>query len=134
MSNNVDLKRTISQRVSDFASQPLRMSALKLFAAIGYTSDRTIETRSLREFREQFDPEGKLEHPTALVGQWQSAELLFQLTDEELSSSATLFRDDSVRTSLLQSYVFIAIELREGDYARRANALYRLVDLDFSAI
>ena len=46
---------------------------------------------------------------------------LFQLTDEELSASASLFKDDAVKTSLLQSYVFIAIELKEqgeGDYAR----------------
>lgn len=118
MSNNVELKKAISQRVLAFASQPLRQAALKLFEGLGYTSDRTVETRTVQEFREQFDPEGKLDHPAALVGQWQSAELLFQLTDEELASSAALFKDDAVRTSLLQSYVFIAIELREGDYAR----------------
>ena len=118
MSNNVELKKAISQRILAFASQPLRQAALKLFEGLGYTSDRTVETRSVQEFREQFDLEGKLDHPAALVGQWQSAELLFQLTDEELASSAALFKDDAVRTSLLQSYVFIAIELHEGDYAR----------------
>ena len=69
MSNNVELKKTISQRVLAFASQPLRQAALKLFEGLGYTSDRTVETRSVQEFREQFDPEGKLDHPAALVGQ-----------------------------------------------------------------
>jgi len=118
MSNNIDLKQSISQRVQSFADQPLRQSALALFAILGYTSDRTVETRSVQDFRDQFDPEGTLSNPAALVGQWQSAELLFQLTDEELSSSTMLFKDDAVRTSLLQSYVFIAIELRDGDYAR----------------
>jgi len=43
---------------------------------------------------------------------------LFQLTDEDLSRNAVLFKDDFVKTALLQSYVFIAIELTEGDYAR----------------
>lgn len=118
MSNNIDLRQSITQRIQAFADQPLRQSALALFAILGYTSDRTVVTRSVQDFLEQFDPEGTLSNPAALVGQWQSAELLFQLTDEELSSSTTLFKDDAVRASLLQSYVFIAIELRDGDYAR----------------
>jgi hypothetical protein len=118
MSNNINLKQSISQCIQAFLGQSLRQSALALFATLGYTSDRTVETPSVRDFREQFDPEGKLSSPAALVGQWQSAELLFQLTDEELSNSTALFKDDAVRTSLLQSYVFIAIELCEGNYAR----------------
>lgn len=118
MSNNKELKQAISQRIQAFASQRLRQSALALYAALGYTSDRTVETRSVQDFREQFDPENLLANPAAQIEQWQNAELLFQLTDEELSSSTALFKDDSVRTSLLQSYVFIAIELRESDYAR----------------
>lgn len=118
MSNNIELEKVLRQRIQAFASQRLRQSALALFAALGYTSDRTVETRSVQDFRVQFDPEDLLLNPTAQIEQWQNVELLFQLTDEELSSSTVLFKDDSVRTSLLQSYVFIAIELREGDYAR----------------
>ncbi|MBS3935405.1 MAG: Eco57I restriction-modification methylase domain-containing protein [Sulfuritalea sp.] len=118
MSNNVELKQAISQRIQAFADHPLRKGALSLFAALGYESDRTVETHSVADFRAQFDPECRLEHPAALIANWQSAELLFQLTDEELSRNAVLFKDDSVKTALLQSYVFIAIELAEGDYAR----------------
>ena len=118
MSNNVELKQAISQRIRAFADQSLRKAALSLFAALGYESDRTVVIQSVGEFRAQFDPESRLEHPAALMGSWQSAELLFQLTDEELSRNAVLFKDDSVKTALLQSYVFIAIELTEGDYAR----------------
>lgn len=118
MSNNIDLKKAISQCIQAFANQRLRQSALALFAALGYTSDRTVETRSVQDFCEQFDPENLLSNPAAQIEQWQNAEFLFQLTDEELADSAALFKDDAVRTSLLQSYVFIAIDLREGDYAR----------------
>ncbi len=117
MPSNADTKQAISQCIKAFASQPLREAALSLFATLGYQSDRTVETKSLADFREQFDPESKLEHPAALVESWQSANLLFQLTDEELSSTTALFKDDAVKTSLLQSYVFIAVELKDGDYA-----------------
>lgn len=118
MSNSTQLKQAISQHVQNFSSQPLRQAALSLFATLGYESDRTIETPSVAEFRAQFDSESKLEHPAALIASWKSAELLFQLTDEELSRSTALFKDEAVKTSLLQSYVFIAIELDDGDYAR----------------
>jgi hypothetical protein len=118
MSNNIQRKQAISQCIQAFANLPLRKAALSLFAALGYESDRTVETPSVVDFRAHFDPEFRLEHPAALIESWQSAELLFQLTDEELSRSAALFKDEAVKTSLLQSYVFIAIELTEGDYAR----------------
>jgi len=118
MSNNTQLKQSISHRIQEFASQPLRNAALSLFSLLGYKSDRTVETRSVAEFRAQFDSEFRLTHPAALIASWKSAELLFQLTDEELSSGTALFTDEAVKVSLLQSYIFIAIELAEGDYAR----------------
>ena len=118
MSNSIQLKQAISQHIQGFSNQPLRQAALSLFATLGYESDRTVETPSVAEFRAQFDSESKLEHQAALIASWRSAELLFQLTDEELSRSTALFKDETVKTSLLQSYVFIAIELADGDYAR----------------
>lgn len=69
MSNNIDLRQSITQRIQAFADQPLRQSALALFAILGYTSDRTVVTRSVQDFCEQFDPEGTLSNPAALVGQ-----------------------------------------------------------------
>jgi type I restriction-modification system DNA methylase subunit len=118
MPSNPELKQRIGQSIQAFATEPLRRAALSLFSTIGYESERTLETHSVADFREQFDPESKLAHPAALIASWQSVELLFQLTDEELSGSTALFKDETVKTSLLQSYIFVAIELAEGDYAR----------------
>lgn len=118
MNNDTDFKQAICQSIKKFHDQPLRKASLELFATLGYESDRTVETRSVEDFREQFDPETRLDHPAALVTYWQSADLLFQLTDEELSNTTALFKDESVRISLLQSYVFIAIELSPGEYSR----------------
>jgi adenine-specific DNA-methyltransferase len=118
MPSNPELKQRIGQSIQAFATEPLRRAALSLFSTIGYESERTLETDSVADFREKFDPESKLAHPAALVASWQSVELLFQLTDEELSRSTALFKDEAVKISLLQSYIFVAIELTEGDYAR----------------
>jgi adenine-specific DNA-methyltransferase len=118
MTNDTKLKQTIYQKIQEFGGLPLRKAALELFETLGYKSDKTIETNSVQAFRDQFDPEAKLNHPAALIAHWQSADLLFQLTDEELSNTTALFKDDSVRPSLMQSYVFLAIELSANDYSR----------------
>jgi type I restriction-modification system DNA methylase subunit len=65
----------------------------------------------------------------ALVTEWKTADLLFQLTDQELSRVASLFADETVNASLLKSYVFIAIELKGGEYARgKFSAIARQIN------
>lgn len=118
MPSNAETKQALRQHIQSFAALPLRNAAQSLFAALGYKSDRTIETHSLADFRETFDKEGKLALPAALIDKWKAAELLFQLTNEELSRSVPLFKNNAVEQSRLQSYVFIAVELEDGDYAR----------------
>ena len=44
--------------------------------------------------------------------------LLFQLTDEELSRESRLFNDTSINAGLLRSYLFFAIELTGTNYPR----------------
>lgn len=111
-------KLSLHSAITRFSSQPLRVAALGLFASLGYQSDRTIAISSVADFCSQFDPSGLLAHPRVQKSNWQSIELLFQLTDEELSRNATLFKDTAVSASLLQSYVFFAVELQPGEYAR----------------
>lgn len=112
------LKAQLQSVIQQFSKRPLRQAALQLFATLGYQSERTLAIDSVPAFSAQFDPAGKLDHPSAMKSHWQSADLLFQLTDEELSRHTLLFKDTSVRASLLQSYVFFAVELAPGDYAR----------------
>ena len=66
----------ISLEIQQFAKRPFRQAALSLFQTLGYQSDRTVETASVQDFRAQFDAEDKLHHPSALIDQWKSAELL----------------------------------------------------------
>ena len=67
--------------------------------------------------------------PEALVSEWKTADLLFQLTDQELSRESSLFTDTSIQASLLKSYIFIAIELKGSDYARgKFSAIARQIN------
>lgn len=115
---DIQIKTALKEAINRFATNPLRLAAMKFFATLGYESERTLNVGTVENFCDQFDTEGKLNHPNAQKSQWQSIELLFQMTDEELSRNAILFKDTSVKASLLQSYVFFAIELKAGDYAR----------------
>lgn len=116
--NDIAVKKNIDTAVREFLNEPLRQAALEFFSVLGYKSERTIDLNSVADFCQQFDPEGKLENPTALKPQWKSIHLLFQLTDSELSDQLPIFRDHSLKPSLLQSYMFFAVELVGKNYAR----------------
>ncbi|MFM7804049.1 MAG: hypothetical protein ACKPGK_06105, partial [Verrucomicrobiota bacterium] len=82
-----------------------------------------------QSFLELFAAGHSFDQAKALVPEWKSADLLFQLTDQELSRESALFTDDSVQRGLLKSYIFIAIELKGTDYARgKFSAITRQIN------
>lgn len=113
-----DLRSAIERALAAFGTEPLPAAARAFFKTLGYSSDRTIPVGSIDAFCRQFDPEGRLAHPSALRDQWRSVHLVFQLTNEELSATTSLFQDTAIKPGLLQSYLFFAIELTGKDYAR----------------
>lgn len=106
-----------------FSGQPLREAATGLLGTLGYRSDRTVNLGNstppvFLDFVRTHAANSGFSEAKALCADWKSADLLFQLTDEELSGHASLFKETSVNAGLLQSYLFFAIELAGGDYAR----------------
>lgn len=122
MSNNTELKLAISQRIQAFSHKPFKDAASAFLNQLGYHSEKTFFTTSVEDFCQQLDSENILSHPTAQLEQWQNANFLFQLTDDDIAGNASLFEDKTVRPSFLQSYVFIAIELKKGNYSRTTLA------------
>ena len=110
---------TVTNALAEFQSRPLKDAARRLLDALGYRSDRSLAgpDSSPRSFIELFPASG-FDQEKALVSEWKTADLLFQLTDQELSRESSLFTDTTVKAGLLKSYVFIAIELKGSDYAR----------------
>ena len=104
--------------LANFQTLPLKDAARQLLARRGYQSDRFIvgAGSSPQTFLDLFATGHAFDQTKALFPDWKSADLLFQLTDQELSRESSLFTDDSVQRGLLKSYVFIAIELKGGDY------------------
>jgi len=117
--------------LANFQTLPLKDAARQLLDKLGYKSDKFIVGAGSKpqDFLDDFASGHAFDQTKALVSDWKSADLLFQLTDQELSRESNLFTDDSVQRGLLKSYIFIAIELKAGDYARgKFSAITRQIN------
>lgn len=91
-------------------------STRQLFAVLGYSSDRRIDIvpNTAQGFANQF---GAVNSDTALTSEWRSADFLFQLTDEEIGNRLA-FSKEAVDTSVIESYIFMGIQLTGNQYTR----------------
>jgi adenine-specific DNA-methyltransferase len=128
---------SVTNALAAFRNDPPKEAADHLLDALGYRSDRSLPSpdSSPHSFIELFSAPGSeraFDQDKALVSEWKTADLVFQLTDQELSRESNLFTDTSVKGSLLKSYVFIAIELKGSDYPRgKFSAIVRQVNRIF---
>jgi REP element-mobilizing transposase RayT len=123
------MSTAIQTALAHFQSLPLKDAARQFLAQLGYQSEKFLVGAGSKpqDFLNEFASGHPFDQAKALVSEWKSAELLFQLTDEELQT--TLFKEKSVQRGLLKSYVFIAIELKGSDYARgKFSAITRQIN------
>jgi len=117
--------------LASFQTLPLKDAARQLLAKLGYKSEKFLVGAGSKpqDFLADFATGRPFDQAKALVSDWKSADLLFQLTDQELSRESSLFTDNSVQAALLKSYIFIAIELKGSDYARgKFSAITRQIN------
>ena len=132
-----DPRDSIRSDLTSIISSPLRHGAIRLLSGLGYRSDRTLDLgdsspRDFLEFIRSNDAEGLFNREKALVSEWVSADLLFQLTDEELGGHSSLFKETNINSGILRSYVFFAIDLNGGNYARgKLTAIVRQINRVF---
>lgn len=123
-----DHRPTIKSHLQAFTAGSLRQASFDLLGVLGYRSDKTIaldgsKPKTFLNFIRENNPEANFDEQKALFDDWETADLLFQLTDEELSRETSLFQDIEIKPRLLRSYLFFAIELNgasavNGSYAR----------------
>ena len=114
-----DIKNTLKR----FTDGNLADNARHLLNTLGYRSDRTmsLDPNTAAEFIDNFDPSNTMNAERALLDEWESIDLLFQLTGDEISLSdqATLgFEAGGIDNSIYQSYLFFALKLRGSSYTR----------------
>lgn len=131
MTARIDQRENIATALKTLEGGPLAEAGLRLFATLGYKSDRRIPIATPNQFCEQLDPHGKLmDRERETLDQLKSLNLLFQISDAELAAHSDMFDDaQAVQATKIESYLFFAAELPPGQYTRTAlSALVRAVN------
>ena len=121
--NELRTQKNIEQALKDFQCGVLAMNAENLLSTLGYESEITMDFESslAEEFISYFDEFGKLNPERAMVDDWESIDFLFQLTEKEISGSGQTriaFNNRQLDNTIIESYVFFALKLRESSYTR----------------
>ena len=110
------LRTAIQDALTALSRQPLLEGATRLFNALGYRSDRRIDLDDTTPttFANAFDRDGRLANRAALA-QWQSVEMIFQISADELRNTEQAmmdFGDTRFAPQLYSSFLFFAIDMR----------------------
>ena len=116
-------KNDIKNALHRFTGGNLADNARRLLDTLGYRSGRTIalEPNTAEGFIENLDPSNTMNRERARLDEWESVDLLFQLTATEISLSdqpAFGSGDGGIDNSVYQSYLFFALKLRGNGYSR----------------
>lgn len=124
----LQVKQKIAGALKAFRTLPLADAASGLLEVLGYTSKKrlALKPNTLATFLATFSQGRLLNDRHALPNEWKSVDFLFQLTDEEVRAAAnTQFEFESkgaFNGAIINSYLFIAIELKGEHYSRSALA------------
>lgn len=118
--NAEETKYRIKEKLKRFGQGRLLDNALELFRVLGYDSDKRLELfpNTPDHFLETFESYQALNKQRAFFDEWKTIDLLFQLTGEEISEQSRLFNTNQIDNTIMESYLFFAMELKGDQYAR----------------
>lgn len=84
--NDTNLKYRISQSLSRFSQGSLRENGIELLNTLGYRSERQVELEpnTFDGLVDIHPPFSEINHDKAMVNDWISVDVLFQLTGEDI--------------------------------------------------
>ena len=111
--------------LTDFQKRPLSEAGAGLLSSLGYKSDKTADFGSKPEqFIAAVDEatHSTFNRDKAHVSRWKQCAFLFQITNDEIPSLAmgqqAFSTDNKLARSLIESFVFLAIELQGESWSR----------------
>jgi adenine-specific DNA-methyltransferase len=120
-----DTRLQVQSALKALATKATKQAATDLFGALGYASRKTVQLDGApSSFLKFVDPTGNLaSRASAQVDKWQRVDFLFQLTNDEIPILAEGNRDlfqsqQNFRTSNIESFVFLAVELKGEEWTR----------------
>lgn len=125
--NNIERRQAVQGALQTFSQSSLAKASTKLLSTLGYASEKTADLGSSAESLlgniEQFKPElGPISRGKVKADRWKSCAFLFQITNDEIPSlavgQAPLGADHKVARGQIESFVFLAIELKDEQWSR----------------
>ncbi len=122
----IDLRQSIEISLTDLGKPYLKDAALAFWRNLGYEGKRSLDINSfteLQEFAQENYPE-RLDLLKLLEPVVKKFHLLFQLTVEDLrlAGQGTLFSGGKFDNAIVDSYVFVVLELTSKTYSRKELA------------
>ncbi|MDM8548593.1 TaqI-like C-terminal specificity domain-containing protein [Desulfobacterales bacterium HSG2] len=121
------MKQKIQNAIRNFGQDDLFDAAIRLFQTLGYDTERQnrLDHPTYQEFSESYLEEENDRIPDigkfgqkALTAEWKGVELLFQLTESEMTDQGMLFDTKKVDNTIFEAYLLFAIELKGTAYSR----------------
>jgi adenine-specific DNA-methyltransferase len=114
-------KHQIENALKNFYSSGLTDASIKLFETLGYNTSRNapLPTPDYGAFSETFQVvDTRFRPDRARTDEWDYVDLLFQITNDEIGHTISLFDNIQVNNTLIESYLFITVGLKENNYTR----------------
>ena len=123
MAKNTDEKLSIQEAIKAFSKENISNAGINLFSVLGYDTSlqAPLDIKTYTEFKENYidtsPSSDRFSEEKALVSDWKSIDILFQLTDDSFSNQPQLF-DSTFNKLNPQSYLCFAIELNKEEYSK----------------
>lgn len=123
MAKNTDEKLSIQEAIKAFSKENISNAGINLFSVLGYDTSlqAPLDIKTYTEFKENYidtsPSSDRFSEEKALVSDWKSIDILFQLTDDSFSNQPQLF-DSTFNKLNPQSYLCFAIELDKEEYSK----------------
>lgn len=115
-----EFKTNIQEAFQAFSKGNLTKNSLELFGKLGYVTERRapLDKPTFEEFQDTYVSDQRFDETKARVKEWKYVDLLFQLSREEVSQQSSLFDTKQVDKTIIETYLFFALELTSEEYNR----------------
>src|SRR5450759_1571154 len=117
----LEAKTKIKTAIDSFAKGNLSANGINLFKSIGYNTERqtSLDKPTYKEFEEKYVNDNlRFKKDKAAVEEWKYVDVLFQISRSEITLQKNLFDTGRVDDKIIESYLFITIELSKKNYSR----------------
>ena len=116
-----ELKKQIQSALNNFINGNLLDNTKALLKILGYESERTFQLspNNYKGFTEYFENQSvKFDKDKARTKEWQTIDIIFQLTEDDIKKNYNLFQIKRVDNTIIESYLFFALSLSGDKYTR----------------